>query len=135
MGFQEAPTSVVFHTPPATPPKYQVSGSPGTPLTATTRPPRNGPIWRHFMPPRSAGLMSGKAALHNHGISRSATKMATDGANRCVIFYSRKTARGRVSYSKAKCRLLAGRQFGRRSFYLFSARRRWIRVGYNRHQG
>src|ERR1700686_5334922 len=116
MGFQEAPTSVLFHTPPATPPKYQVSGSPGTPLTATTRPPRNGPICRHFIPPRSAGLMSGTAALHNHGISTSATRMATGVANRCVIFNSRKTARWRVSYRKAQFRLLAeesGRGGGR----------------------
>src|ERR1700675_1481403 len=90
MGFQEAPASVLFHTPPATPPKYQVSGSPGTPLTATTRPPRNGPICRHFIPPRSAGLMSGTAALHNHGISTSATRLATGVTNRCVIFFSRK---------------------------------------------
>src|SRR5580704_18905530 len=55
-GFHEAPTSVLFHTPPATAPKYQVLGSPGTPVTATTRPPRNGPIWRHFMPPSNSGL-------------------------------------------------------------------------------
>src|SRR5205823_422457 len=52
---QVLPALVLFQTPPATAPKYQVAGSPGTPLTATTRPPRNGPTWRHFMPLKSCG--------------------------------------------------------------------------------
>src|SRR5580704_3510269 len=100
-GFHEAPTSVLFHTPPATAPKYQVLGSPGTPVTATTRPPRNGPIWRHFMPPSNAGSISGAAALHSHGASTSTTKMATDETNRRVIFfYSVEDG----AYRTAKCR-------------------------------
>src|SRR5579863_10583170 len=86
-GFHEAPTSVLFHTPPPTPPKYQVAGSPGTPVTATTRPPRNGPICRHFMPPSKAGSMSGAAALHSHGASTSTTRMATEETIRRVIFF------------------------------------------------
>src|SRR5438270_605231 len=49
-GVQFCPPSIVFQTPPATPPKYQVSGSPGTPSIASARPPRNGPIWRHCIP-------------------------------------------------------------------------------------
>src|SRR6266404_4293717 len=49
-GVQFAPPSSVFQTPPATAPKYQVSGSPGTPSIASARPPRNGPIWRHCIP-------------------------------------------------------------------------------------
>src|ERR1700719_4224763 len=102
MGFHEAPTSVLFHTPPATPPKYQVPGSPGTPLTATTRPPRKGPIWRHFMPPISAGLMSDTAALHRQGISTNRTTVAMNSSNRCVIFfYSGED--GAVAYRTAKC--------------------------------
>src|SRR5690349_19986767 len=44
---QSAPPLVVFHTPPAQPPKYNVPGSVGCPATATTRPPRCGPIQRH----------------------------------------------------------------------------------------
>src|SRR5277367_5855376 len=93
MGFQDAPASMLFHTPPATPPKYQVEGSPGTPLTATTRPPRNGPIWRHFMPSSSAGFTSANAAVHNMGSKKSATSLAADRVNRCLIF----------SYSDATC--------------------------------
>src|SRR5437763_719836 len=69
-GVQFAPPSSVFQTPPATPPKYQVSGSPGTPSIASARPPRNGPIWRHCMPlksfssiaPGGTGFFSGEAA-------------------------------------------------------------------------
>src|SRR6516162_2205920 len=49
-GAQFCPPSTVFQTPPATPPKYQVSGSPGTPSIASARPPRNGPICRHCIP-------------------------------------------------------------------------------------
>src|SRR5215475_163538 len=64
-GCQVLPALVLFHTPPATPPKYQVLGSPGTPVTATTRPPRNGPICRHFMAPKSCGsTWVAAAALH-----------------------------------------------------------------------
>src|SRR5579871_17064 len=57
-GFHVAAASVLFHTPPATAPKYHVDGSPGTPVTASTRPPRKGPIWRHFIPDNSDGLTS-----------------------------------------------------------------------------
>src|SRR5437588_8535906 len=49
-GVQFAPPSTVFQAPPATAPKYQVFGSPGTPSIARARPPRNGPIWRHCIP-------------------------------------------------------------------------------------
>src|SRR5580700_3795346 len=87
IGCQVLPALVLFQTPPATAPKYQVAESPGTPLTATTRPPRNGPIWRHFMPPSKAGSMSGAAALHSHGASTSTTRVATDETNRRVIFF------------------------------------------------
>src|SRR5436190_22085295 len=52
-GVQFCPPSIVFQTPPATPPKYQVSGSPGTLSIASARPPRNGPIWRHCIPLKS----------------------------------------------------------------------------------
>src|SRR5712691_843251 len=52
-GVQFWPPSVVFQTPPATPPKYHVSGSPGTPSIASARPPRNGPICRHCIPLKS----------------------------------------------------------------------------------
>src|SRR2546423_7600518 len=70
IGVQFCPASVVFQTPPATPPKYQVSGSPGTPSIARARPPRNGPIWRHCIPlksfssiaPAGSGFFSGDAA-------------------------------------------------------------------------
>src|ERR1700747_3755937 len=52
-GVQFCPASIFFQTPPATPPKYQVSGSPGTPSIASARPPRNGPTWRHRIPLKS----------------------------------------------------------------------------------
>src|SRR5213082_3405348 len=69
-GVQFAPPSTVFQTPPATPPKYQVSGSPGTPFIASARPPRNGPTCRHCIPlksfssiaPAGSGFFSGDAA-------------------------------------------------------------------------
>src|ERR1700733_6648886 len=54
-GFQTTPASVVFQTPPSTPPKKKVVESPGPPGTATTRPPRKGPISRHFSPLNSSG--------------------------------------------------------------------------------
>src|SRR5215471_11891900 len=53
IGVQFCPPSIVFHTPPATPPKYQLFGSPGTPSIASARPPRNGPTWRHCIPLKS----------------------------------------------------------------------------------
>src|SRR5438105_11355122 len=49
-GDQFCPPSIVFQTPPATPPKYHVSGSPGTPSIVSARPPRKGPICRHCIP-------------------------------------------------------------------------------------
>src|SRR5438105_15635699 len=49
-GDQFCPPSIVFQTPPATPPKYHVSGSPMTPSIVRARPPRNGPICRHCIP-------------------------------------------------------------------------------------
>src|SRR6202011_4485087 len=52
-GFLFAPQSIFFQTPPATPPKYHVSGSPGTPSIASARPPRNGPTCRHCIPLKS----------------------------------------------------------------------------------
>src|SRR5580692_8702023 len=89
-GFHEAPTSVLFHTPPPTPPKYQVAGSPGTPLTATTRPPRNGPICRHFMPPISPGLTSPAAAAscQQGNRVRRASTTADDWKPRRIYLFS-----------------------------------------------
>src|SRR5438094_10418598 len=52
-GVQFAPPSTVFQTPPATAPKYQVLGSPGTPSIASARPPRNGPTCRHCIAEKS----------------------------------------------------------------------------------
>src|SRR2546430_12845994 len=69
-GDQFCPPSIVFQTPPATPPKYHVSGSPGTPSIVSARPPRNGPICRHCIPlnnfssiaPAGVGVGDGVAA-------------------------------------------------------------------------
>src|SRR5207248_8471595 len=58
-GVQFAPPSTVFQTPPATAPKYQVLGSPGTPSIASARPPRNGPTCRHCIPEKSFGSICG----------------------------------------------------------------------------
>src|SRR5437899_4748136 len=58
-GVQFAPPSTVFQTPPATAPKYQVLGSPGTPSIARARPPRNGPTCRHCIPEKSFGSICG----------------------------------------------------------------------------
>src|ERR1700690_1339238 len=52
-GTQLPPPSVDFQSPPATPPRKYVFGSPGMPVTASERPPRYGPTRRHFMPPKS----------------------------------------------------------------------------------
>ena len=56
------------------------------PPAPNTRPPRNGPICRHFIPSSSAGLTSGTAALHSKGIIRSA-RAATDDSNRCLMIF------------------------------------------------
>src|SRR5438309_10335151 len=58
-GVQFAPPSTVFQIPPATAPKYQVLGSPGTPSIARARPPRNGPTCRHCIPEKSFGSICG----------------------------------------------------------------------------
>src|SRR5205085_5870062 len=58
-GVQFAPPSSVFHTPPATAPKYQVLGSSRTPSIASARPPRNGPTCRHCIPEKSFGSICG----------------------------------------------------------------------------
>src|SRR5437660_8882958 len=58
-GVQFAPPSTVFQAPPATAPKYQVFGSPGTPSIARARPPRNGPTCRHCIPEKSFGSICG----------------------------------------------------------------------------
>src|SRR5256885_4606591 len=58
-GVQFAPPSSVFQAPPATAPKYQVFGSPGTPSIARARPPRNGPTCRHCIPEKSLGSIWG----------------------------------------------------------------------------
>src|ERR1700682_3063442 len=55
MGTHTTPASVVFQIPPFTEPKSKVVESPGTPATATTRPPRKGPIKRHLSPFISSG--------------------------------------------------------------------------------
>src|ERR1700687_3980557 len=55
IGVQTTPASVGFQIPPSTDPKKKVAGSPGTPATATTRPPRKGPISRHLSPFTSSG--------------------------------------------------------------------------------
>src|SRR4249920_38602 len=47
-GAQFSPASVVFHRPPPTAPKYASFGRPLTPLTAIDRPPRGGPMLRHW---------------------------------------------------------------------------------------
>src|SRR5271170_3835721 len=74
MGFQVTPTSVLFQTPPATAPKYQVLASPGTPVTAATRPPLNGPICLHFIALNSAGSTCACAvAQHNTSASDAIT--------------------------------------------------------------
>src|SRR5437660_10623992 len=58
-GVQFAPPSTVFQIPPATAPKYQVFGSPGTPSIARARPPRNGSTCRHRLPEKSFGSICG----------------------------------------------------------------------------
>src|ERR1019366_2396300 len=55
IGDHVTPASVVFQIPPPTEPKKKVAPSPGTPATATTRPPRNGPIILHCKPPKRSG--------------------------------------------------------------------------------
>src|ERR1700736_5252884 len=69
-GCHVLPALVLFHTPPATAPKYHVAESPGTPLTATTRPPLKGPICRHLMPPNKSGLTWAASGAANIAIAR-----------------------------------------------------------------
>jgi len=60
MGDQLRPALEVFPMPPPTEPKKKILGSPGTPVAATARPPRNGPIIRQRRP--SKRLLGGWAA-------------------------------------------------------------------------
>src|SRR6266404_5633473 len=83
-GVQFCPPSIVFQTPPATPPKYQVFGSPGTPSIVSARPPRNGPICRHCIPlnnfsstaPTGVGEEDGLAANEIEKAKTKPAKMA-----------------------------------------------------------
>src|ERR1700730_8958372 len=56
IGDQVRPALNDFPTPPPTDPKQKVFGCPGPPLTALTRPPRNGPIIRQRSPEYRPGL-------------------------------------------------------------------------------
>src|SRR5258708_34275162 len=60
---QLPPPSVDFHSPPAAAPRKYVFGSPGIPVTASARPPRYGPMSRHFMSlKRDSGTFCAAAA-------------------------------------------------------------------------
>src|SRR5947199_5662833 len=81
-GIQFAPASVVFHTPPATAPKYQVSGSPTTPSIASARPPRNGPICLQRIPLNSfSSIAPDGAGVGDGAVRREAGKRKTETAN------------------------------------------------------
>src|SRR4029077_2517548 len=79
-GVQFAPPSNVFQTPPATAPKYQVLGSPGTPAMARARPPRNGPTCRHCIPEKSFGSICGAGVGDAPGDGDGAAPIAPDNA-------------------------------------------------------
>src|ERR1700730_9281498 len=71
IGVQFPPPSVDFHTPPATPPKKYVFGSPGMPATASDLPPRYGPIRRHLRPLKSeSGTVCADAAAVINRVAR-----------------------------------------------------------------
>src|SRR5262245_24738209 len=57
-GRQVTPPSVVFQSPPPVAPKSYSSGRLPLPATACDRPPRAGPIDRHFNPVSSAGSIA-----------------------------------------------------------------------------
>src|SRR5438105_6646440 len=73
-GVQFCPPSVVFQTPPATPPKYHVSGSPGTPSIASSRPPRKGPICRHCIPLKSFSSIAPAGVDEGDGVTARETE-------------------------------------------------------------
>src|SRR5258705_9351794 len=81
-GVQFAPPSSVFQTPPATAPKYQVFGSPGTPSMARARPPRNGPTCRHCIPEKSFGSICGAGVGDGDGAALTALVNATRKAKK-----------------------------------------------------
>src|SRR5438067_4091008 len=81
-GVQFAPPSSVFQTPPATAPKYQVFGSPGTPSMARARPPRNGPTCRHCIPEKSFGSICGAGVGDAFGGGAGAAPTAPVNATR-----------------------------------------------------
>src|SRR6266550_9438518 len=81
-GVQLAPPSSVFQTPPATAPKYQVFGSPGTPSMARARPPRNGPTCRHCIPEKSFGSICGAGVGDAFGGGAGAAPTAPVNATR-----------------------------------------------------
>src|SRR6476646_6209929 len=76
-GVQFAPPSSVFKTPPATAPKYQVFGSPGTPSMARARPPRNGPTGRHCITEKSFGSICDAGVGDGDGAAPTAPGNAT----------------------------------------------------------
>src|SRR2546429_4945319 len=81
-GVQFAPPSTVFQIPPATAPKYQVFGSPGTPSIARARPPRNGPTCRHCIPEKSFGSICDAGVGDGDGAALTAPVNATRKAKK-----------------------------------------------------
>src|SRR5207248_7958095 len=81
-GVQFAPPSMVFQTPPATAPKYQVLGSSRTPSIVNARPPRNGPTCRHCIPEKSFGSMCGVAVGDALGEGDGAAQIASVSATK-----------------------------------------------------
>src|ERR1035437_4894544 len=70
IGYHVVPALVVFQTPPSGSPMKNVPGLPITPLTAETRPPRNGPIMRHCRPEMRFGSIGAAAPRANNPASR-----------------------------------------------------------------
>src|SRR5580658_2004032 len=91
MGCHTVPASVVFHTPPSTPPKKKLPSLPGTPLTATTRPARKGPTIRHRSPLNSSGEIdcanarTGTAPQNTTAIQSGRRRRRRGAAEQCVF--------------------------------------------------
>src|SRR5436309_12435496 len=77
------PKSVVFQTPPLLTPIRNSFGLPGMPVAPTVRPPRNGPMHRHF---------SAAYALHSNGGAATAEVAASTSEQTTKMRYRNDTA-------------------------------------------
>src|ERR1041385_6374311 len=93
-GRKVAPLSTDFHTPPDAAPRYQIRGSPGTPVMAAIRPPSAGPIdWK-----RNGSGIGGGRRWPGRVVSAGVERVVRCAVVECIAIASDATARseGRI---------------------------------------